>query len=43
MSIFKRVGILVGEPVGSYGRPNQGILEKCRALGLELATAAMSR
>jgi multimeric flavodoxin WrbA len=43
MSIFKRVGILVGEPVGSYGKPNQGILEKCRALGLELATAAMSR
>ena len=43
MSIFKRVGALVGEPVGSHGRPNQGVLEKCRALGVELAAAVPSK
>lgn len=43
MSIFKRVGPLVGEPVGSHGRPNQGVLEKCRALGVELAAAVPSK
>ena len=43
MSIFKRVGTLVGEPVGSHGRPNQGVLEKCRALGVELAAATVSK
>jgi len=39
MSIFKRVGTLVGEPVGSYGKPNKEVLERCRALGKELASA----
>ena len=39
MSIFKRVGTLVGEPVGSHGKPNKEVLERCRALGKELASA----
>ncbi len=39
MSIFKRVGTRVGEPVGSYGKPNKEVLEMCRALGKELASA----
>ena len=38
-SIFKRVGILIGEPVGSQGRPEQPVLKRCRALGKELAEA----
>jgi len=37
--IFKRIGTQIGEPVGSRGRPDQQILEKCRALGKELAAA----
>jgi len=37
MSLFKRVGTLVGEPVGSHGKPSPQVLEKCRALGRELA------
>jgi flavorubredoxin len=40
LGIFKRVGTLIGEPVGSRGRPNPEVLEKCRALGKELAEAA---
>jgi len=39
MSIFKRVGTLVGEPVGSHGKPSRDVLESCRALGTELAAA----
>ena len=35
--IFKRVGTMVGEPVGSRGRPNPQVLEQCRALGKALA------
>jgi flavorubredoxin len=35
--IFNRVGTLVGEPVGSRGQPDQQTLEKCTALGRELA------
>ncbi len=38
--IFKRVGTAVGEPVGAKGSPDQAALEKCRALGKELAGAA---
>jgi len=34
--IFRRVGTLVGEPVGSRGRPDKQVLESCRALGKEL-------
>ena len=39
--IFSRIGTLVGEPVGSMGRPDQQILEKCKALGRELAKAIL--
>jgi multimeric flavodoxin WrbA len=39
LSIFKRVGTLVGNPIESYGRPTLEVLEKCRALGKQLATA----
>jgi len=35
--IFRRVGRVIGEPVGSRGRPDPQVLEKCRALGKELA------
>jgi len=42
LGVFKRVGTLVGEPVESHGRPGPGVLERCRALGEELA-AAVSR
>ena len=40
LNIFQRVGTLIGEPVGSRGRPNQEVLEKCKALGKTLAEAA---
>lgn len=39
MRIFRRVGTLIGEPVGSKGRPDSQALEKCKALGNELAEA----
>ena len=39
--IFKRVGTMVGEPVGSRGYPSPEVLEKCRALGKALAGAAL--
>ena len=37
--IFSRLGTLVGEPVGSRGRPDEQTLERCRTLGRELAKA----
>lgn len=37
--IFKRVGKQIGEPVGSRGKPDPQVLEKCKALGKELAEA----
>ena len=37
--IFNRVGTLVGELVGCKGKPDRTVLEKCRALGLQLAKA----
>ena len=37
--IFSRVGTLIGRPIGSRGRPDQQILERCKALGKELAEA----
>ena len=40
LNVFKRIGTLIGEPVGSYGKPSNKVLEKCRALGIELAKAA---
>ncbi len=39
LSIFKRVGTLVGKPVESNGRPNPEVLDRCRALGRRLAEA----
>jgi flavorubredoxin len=39
LSLFSRVGTQVGESVGSRGAPNQTVLDKCRALGSELAKA----
>lgn len=42
LNIFKRVGTLVGEPVGSYGKPSRDVLGKCKALGKEVAAAAAS-
>lgn len=39
LSIFKRVGTLVGKPVESNGRPNLEVLDRCRALGRGLAEA----
>ncbi len=41
--IFRRVGTLVGEPVGSVGRPDKQALEHCKALGKELAKVILSR
>ena len=37
--IFKRVGTLVGEPVGSRGRPDSQAVAKCKTLGRKLAEA----
>jgi flavorubredoxin len=37
LSLFSRVGTQVGESVGSRGAPSQTVLDKCRALGSELA------
>jgi flavorubredoxin len=39
--IFRRVGILVGEPVGSRGRPDRDTIERCKALGRALAGAIL--
>ncbi len=39
LQIFRRVGTLIGEPVGSRGRPDSQVLEKCKALGRELFKA----
>ena len=39
--IFRRIGTLVGEPVGSMGKPDKQILERCKALGRELAKAIL--
>lgn len=40
MRIFKRVGTLVGEPVGSRGAPSPEVVEECKALGKALTEAA---
>ncbi len=39
LDIFKRVGKQIGELVGSRGRPDPQVLEKCKAFGKELAEA----
>ena len=37
--IFRRIGTLISEPLGSRGKPDEQILQACRALGRELAKA----
>jgi NAD(P)H dehydrogenase (quinone) len=37
LSLFSRVGTQVGKPIESYRAPDQSGLEKCKALGVELA------
>ena len=37
--IFRRIGTLISEPLGSRGKPDEQILQACRALGRELAEA----
>ena len=39
LKIFKRVGTQIGELVESRGMPDSDVLEKCKALGKELAEA----
>ena len=36
-SIFKRIGSIVGEPIGCQGEPDKETLEKLKNLGKELA------
>ena len=38
--IFGRIGTQVGASVGSMGKPDQQVLQRCKALGRELAKAA---
>jgi len=40
LGVFKRVGTLIGEPVGCNKAPDEATLKKLRALGEELAEAA---
>lgn len=40
VSLFKRIGTQVGEPVASRGWPNPEVLERCKGLGKALAKAA---
>jgi len=35
--IFRRIGTLVGEPLGCRGKPDTQTLQACKALGKELA------
>ncbi len=39
--IFKRVGTLVGKPVGSRSAPSPQVVEECHALGKALAEAVL--
>lgn len=41
--LFKRIGRQVGEPVGSYGKPSEDVLRKCRELGKQLGRTAASK
>jgi flavorubredoxin len=41
LNIFQRVGTLIGEPVGSSGRPSEGVLGGCKALGKTLAEVVL--
>lgn len=42
VSLFKRVGTQVGQPVASRGRPSPEVLEQCKALGKMLAAAVLA-
>ena len=42
LRIFRRVGTQVGEMVESQGTPDAVALDKCRALGRELAKAGVA-
>jgi flavorubredoxin len=37
LSLFSRVGTLVGKPVESHGSPSEAVLKDCRNLGAQLA------
>jgi multimeric flavodoxin WrbA len=37
LSLFSRVGSLVGKPVESHGSPSEAVLNECRNLGVQLA------
>ncbi len=39
LQVFKRVGTLIGEPIGCYREPDEAALRKLRALGELLAKA----
>ena len=39
--IFGRIGTQVGVPVGSMGKPDQQVLQRCKAFGRELAKAVI--
>lgn len=39
LRVFSRVGRLIGEPISCKGRPDQQVIEKCKALAKELAEA----
>jgi len=43
VSLFQRVGRMVGSPVGSRGWPTDEVLKQCRALGRALVDAASQR
>lgn len=40
VKLFSRIGTQVGEPIGSYGPPNEDAINRCRELGKKLASAA---
>ena len=43
VGLFKYVGTQVGEPLGCPGEPTKAVLERCRALGVELAKKAKTQ
>ena len=40
MDLFKGMGTLVGEPLGSNGKPSTNVIERCKKLGNDLAVVA---
>ena len=43
LKIFKRVGSLVADPVGTHGKPDSEALKKCKALGKQLAENVLNK